>query len=289
MAFLLSLGFLTLFSLKTEAQVIDLGGAQNVTVLGGSTVTNTGATIVTGNLAVSPGTAVTGFPPGVIVGGAIHAADGFASTAHADAFTAYNALAGEASPPVNNLSGKDLGGMTLNPGVYKFNSSAQLTGTLTLNTLGNPDAVFHFQIGSTLTTGSASMVDLLGSISDPNIFWQVGSSATIGTGTIFQGNILALTSITMVSGASLSNGRALAINGAVTMDTNMMNGPAAVIPGNIWNGSASNFGRVTIGRPHCWGIAPGLWQRRPTSFSRSPALPPRMKTRSWMLMSRLPA
>jgi outer membrane autotransporter protein len=239
MALLLSFGLLTLFSLETEAQDIDLGGAQNVTVLGGSTVTNTGATTVTGNLAVAPGTAVTGFPPGVVVGGAIHNNDALAQTAHADTLTAYNTLAGEVSPPSKNLTGTDLGGLTLTPGVYKFNTSAQLTGTLTLNTLGNPDAVFHFQIGTTLTTASASLVDLIGS-SDPNIFWQVGSSATLGSGTVFQGNILALASITMVSGASLSNGRALAINGAVTMDTNQMNGPAAILPSSIWNGSLSN-------------------------------------------------
>src|ERR1700676_871271 len=104
MAFLLSFGFLTLFSLETEAQDIDLGGAQNVTVLGGSTVTNTGATTVTGNLAVAPGTAVTGFPPGVVVGGAIHNNDALAQTAHADTLTAYNTLAGEVSPPSKNLT-----------------------------------------------------------------------------------------------------------------------------------------------------------------------------------------
>ena len=239
-ALLLSFGFLTSFSVKTEAQVIDLGGAQNVTVLAGQTITNTGPTVVTGNLAVSPGTAVTGFPPGTVTG-TIHAGDAAASMAQVGVATAYNTLAGETSPSGNNLSGQNLGGMTLNPGIYKFDSSAQLTGILKLNTLGNPDAVFHFQIGSTLTTDSASMVEILGSISDPNIFWQVGSSATLGAASIFQGNILALTSIALNTGATLSNGRALARNGAVTMDTNMMNGPAAVIPGNIWNGSASHL------------------------------------------------
>ena len=125
---LLSFGFLTSFSVKTEAQVIDLGGAQNVTVLAGQTITNTAPTVVTGNLAVSPGTAVTGFPPGTVTG-TIHAGDPAASMAQVGVATAYNALAGETSPLGNNLSGQNLGGMTLNPGIYKFDSSAQLTGT----------------------------------------------------------------------------------------------------------------------------------------------------------------
>jgi fibronectin-binding autotransporter adhesin len=226
------------------AETIVLGAAQNLTILGGSTVTNTGATIITGNLGLSPGSSVTGFPPGAIVNGAIHINDALAVQGHADAFTAYNQLAGEMLD--TNLTGMDLGGLTLTPGVYRFNTSAQLTGTLRLDTQGDPNAAFHFQIGSTLTTATASAVVLLGlnGGTNSNIFWQVGSSATIGSATAFDGTILALTSITFNSGAGINAGRALAINGAVTLDTNNIRGIAApVVPGGgtFWNGQNSNL------------------------------------------------
>ena len=193
-----------------------LGSAQRFAVLGGSTVTNTGSTIVTGDLGVSPGSAVTGFPPGLIVSGTIHAADA-ARAAQDDVTTAYNSLGGQ--PCTQDLTGQDLGGQTLSEGVYCFSSSAQLTGTLTLNAQGNPNAVFIFQMGSTLTTASASSVVLINGGSPGNVFWQVGSSATLGTSTSFAGNILALTSITVTTGARVT-GRTLARNGAVTLDTN---------------------------------------------------------------------
>ena len=200
---------------------VSLGTAQSFAVLGGSTVTNTGPSTVTGNLGVSPGTAVTGFPPGVLVGGgAIHAADAVALQAQSDLTAAYNAAAG--TPCTVDLTGQDLGGMTLTPGVYCFSSSAQLTGTLTLNLQGNPNSFFLFKIGSTLTTASASSVVLInsgGTLCPNNVFWQIGSSATLGTGSSFAGNILALTSITMTTGTTL-NGRSLARNGAVTLDSN---------------------------------------------------------------------
>ena len=214
-------------SWPAAAQTIPLGAAQNFTVLGATTVTNTGATIITGNLGLSPGSSVTGFPPGMVVNGAIHINDALANQAHADAFTAYQQLVGEA--PTTNLTGQNLGtlGMALTPGVCHFDTSAQLTGTLTLNNGGNPNAPFHFLIGSTLTTASNSLVALLGG-PDQNIFWQVGSSATLGTGTRFVGSIVALTSITLTTGVTL-DGRALAINGAVTMDTNNIQAPATPV------------------------------------------------------------
>jgi hypothetical protein len=199
---------------------ISLGTAQNFTVLGGSTVTNTGPTVVTGDLGVSPGSSVTGFPPGVVIAGTIHAADAVAAQAQSHLTNAYNTAAG--LPCGTDLTGQDLGGMTLTPGVYCFSSSAGLTGTLTLDLQGNPNAFFLFQIGSTLTTASASSVVLLnsgGANCAANVFWQVGSSATLGTGSSFQGNILALTSITLTTGADI-DGRTLARNGAVTLDTN---------------------------------------------------------------------
>jgi type VI secretion system secreted protein VgrG len=194
-----------------------LGQAGTFAVLGASTVTNTGPTVVTGDLGVSPGSSVTGFPPGVVLGGSIHAADALAAQAQTDLTTAYNAVA--ATPCTSDLTGQDLGGMILTPGVYCFTSSAQLTGTLTLNAGGNLNAVFLFKIGSTLTTASASQAIVINGGSSCNVFWQVGSSATLGTGTALAGNILALTSITLTTGSGVS-GRALARNGAVTMDTN---------------------------------------------------------------------
>jgi subtilisin family serine protease len=194
-----------------------LGTASTFAVLGGSTVTNTGATTVNGDLGVSPGSAVTGFPPGTVVGGTIHAADALAAQAQADTTTAYNGLAGQACTA--DLTGQDLGGKTLTAGVYCFSSSAQLTGALTLNAQSNANAVFVFKIGSSLTTASGASVLLINGGSPCNVFWQVGSSATLGTTTTFVGNILALTSITLNTGAGVS-GRALARNGAVTMDTN---------------------------------------------------------------------
>jgi hypothetical protein len=204
-----------------------LGTAGSFAVLGGSTVTNTGATTVNGDLGVSPGTAVTGFPPGTVVGGSIHAADALAGQAQSDVTTAYNNLAGQ--PCTATLTGQDLGGMTLTPGVYCFATSAQLTGALTLNAQGNAGAVFVFKIGSTLTTASGSSVLITNGGSPCNVFWQVGSSATVGTTTAFQGNILALTSITLTNGANVV-GRALARNGAVTLDTNTVSNAACGVP-----------------------------------------------------------
>jgi type VI secretion system secreted protein VgrG len=194
-----------------------LGTAGNFGALAGSTVTNTGNTVINGDVGVSPGTAVTGFPPGVVVGGAIHSNDSVAVQAQNDLTTAYNAIA--AMPCGTDLTGQDLGGLTLTPGTYCFASSAQLTGTLTLDAQGNPNAVFNFQIGSSLTTASASTVIMLNGGSTCNVFWQVGSSATLGTGSFVEGNILALTSITLTTGSGVS-GRVLARTGAVTLDSN---------------------------------------------------------------------
>jgi hypothetical protein len=194
-----------------------LGAASSYAILGGQTVTNTGPTTIDGDVGVSPGTAVTGFPAGIVTGGAIHSADANALQAQGAVTTAYNALAAE--PCTADLTGQDLGGMTLTEGAYCFSSSAQLTGQLTLNAQGNASAVFVFKMVSTLTTASNSSVQVTNGGVDCNVFWQVGSSATIGTTTQFTGNILALTSIALQNGASVS-GRALARNGAVTMDTN---------------------------------------------------------------------
>jgi type VI secretion system secreted protein VgrG len=213
----LCLGFAALLgsSAMTGAQPLS-----SFAVLGGSTVTNTSTpTVVTGNLGVSPGSAVTGFPPGIVVGGTIHAADLVAAQAQSELTTLYNSLASAACN--TDLTGQDLGGLTLTPGVYCFSTSAQLTGTLTLDAQGNPNATFIFKIGSSLTTASTASVLLINSASSCGVFWQVGSSATLGTGTTLAGSVVALTSITLNTGASVS-GRTLARNGAVTLDNSQV-------------------------------------------------------------------
>ena len=195
-----------------------LGSAATFGVVGASTVTNTGPTVVNGDLGLSPGTSVTGFPPGIVTG-TIHIADALALAAQNSITTAYNTLASEACDI--NLTGINLGGLTLTPGVYCFSSSAQLTGTLTLNGLGNPGSVWVFQIGSTLTTASGSSVVFINGGQSCGAFWQVGSSATIGTTTTFRGNVFALASVTMNTGAT-SSGALFARTGAVTLDTNVV-------------------------------------------------------------------
>ena len=195
----------------------NLGSAGTFSVLGATTVTNTGDTVLSGDLGLWGGTSITGFPPG-IVDGTIHQTDGVAQQAQADALTAYNSLA--SSTPTQNLSGQDLGGKILMPGVYAFDSSAQLTGQLTLNTQGNPAAIFIFVIGSTLTTASGSSVVTSNGAACCNVYWVVGTSTTLGTTTNFLGNILANISITLDSGANIVDGSALALNGAVTLDDN---------------------------------------------------------------------
>src|ERR1035438_2947108 len=158
------------------------GTASSFTVLGASTVTNTGVTVVNGNLGVAPGLAVTGFPPGIVTPpGVIQAGNAVATQAEIDANTAYKSLAGLTATA--NLTGVDLGGLLLTPGVYRFDSSAQLTGTLTLNAEGLANAYWVFEIGSTLTTASASAVDIINPGCNDGLFWQVGSSATLGTTT----------------------------------------------------------------------------------------------------------
>ncbi len=191
----------------------------NFSVLAGSTITNTGSTTVSGDVGVSPGTAVTGFPPG-LAGGTIHKADGAAAQAQAALALGYIDAAGRSGG--TSVAG-DLVGKTFTAGVYKSTSSLANSGDVTLDAQGDPAAVFIFQIASTLTTGSGSHIVLANGASACNVFWQVGSSATLGTNSVFKGNILALTSITITTGVHLE-GRALARNGAVTLDADVITG-----------------------------------------------------------------
>ena len=216
-----SWSFTTSASANSQAAPV-LGGAGAFVVLAGSTVTSTGATALTGDLGVSPGTAVTGFPPGTFTG-AMHAGDATSAVGMTDLTTAYNDAAGRTLGPVS-VAG-NLGGLTLPPGLYKSTSSLAISsGDLTLDAQGDANAVFIFQMASTLTTTSGRAVVLAGGAKASNVFWQVGSSATLGTTSVFKGTVMANQSITLSTGATL-NGRALARIGAVTLAGN-----AAVLP-----------------------------------------------------------
>jgi type VI secretion system secreted protein VgrG len=186
---------------------------------------------------VSPGTSISG-SGSIALTGAFHPTDALAAQARADAVNATHFLT--SLLPATILTGQDLGGLVLTPGVYYFDSSAQLTGTLTLDALNDADALFVFQIGSTLTTSSASMVNVVNGGNGTGIFFDVGSSATLGTSSVFAGNILANQSITLNTSAQILCGRAIALNGAVTMDTNE-------ISNNCLQGGDMGSGRTDFG------------------------------------------
>lgn len=228
---MLQLGVFTVLVVSAAPATADasmLGSAQGFAVLAGSTMTNTGPSVLTGAGGVWPGTAVTGFPPGSL-NGAMHTGDATAALAQVDVTIAYDALAGMTR--TLELTGIDLGSLVLTPGVYFFSSSAQLTAGLVLDAQGDPDALFIFQIGSTLTTASDSSVTTINHADGCNVYWQVGSSATLGTDTSFQGNILAMASITLNTGASIIEGRALARTGAVVLDSNIIEAGCIPAPG----------------------------------------------------------
>jgi ice-binding like protein len=215
---ILAIGGLALKPLIANAQQapVDLGTAQSFAVLAGQGVTNTGATVVDGDLGTHPNPAVAGFPPGT-VNGAIHQADAVALQAQTDLTAAYNDAAGRT--PVTTIA-TELGGVTLTPGVYNSLSGTfeiVAGGTLTLDAQGDPDGVFIFQMATTLVTFDSSDVNLIGSASPCNVWWQVGSSATLGTNSNFTGNILALTSIQVLTNVVV-DGRVLARNASVTLD-----------------------------------------------------------------------
>jgi hypothetical protein len=201
-----------------SGSAVPLGSDATFAVLAASTVTNAGPTLVTGNLGVSPGTAITGFGAGngVVTGGAVHAGDPTAAQAQLDLTVAYNNAAGRTSPAAVPA---DIGGMVIAPGVYKAPVSLAITGNVTLDGQNNPNSVFIFQMASTLTTSVNSTVTLINRANACNIFWQVGSSATLNTASVFDGNVLASAAISLGTGTTV-NGRLLARSGAVSLLSN---------------------------------------------------------------------
>jgi hypothetical protein len=213
----------SVFGARASASIF-LGSADSYAVFGAAAVNSAGSTVLNGNLGVSPGSSVTGFPPGV-VNGTLHAADSQAQQAGADALTAFVALGGES--PIQNLTGSDLGGLTLGPGVRSFDTSAQLTGTLTLDGGGNSAGRFDILVGSTLTASVGSSIVLINGAQPDNVFWRIGSSATIGAGSLFSGTVLAGQSITLNTGTEVT-GRLFALNGTTTLNNNVVSVPASV-------------------------------------------------------------
>lgn len=203
-------------ALAAHAQgAVNLGTAASFGVLGGSTVTNTGFTVIEGDVGVSPGTAITGFPPGSITG-EFHTNDAVAAQAQTDARDAYEDM--KVLTADSTLTDSNLGGLILKPGVYFFATSADLTGTLTLNGNGDPNTEFVFQIGSTFIAASNSAIIMIGGADPSQVYFQVGSSATLGTDSKIVGTIIAEDSVTLTTRAQL-DGRAIALTGAVTLDS----------------------------------------------------------------------
>jgi hypothetical protein len=235
---LLSAALTLSHQIATAAQApVALGSAGNYAVLAGSTITSSGLTVVNGDLGLSPGTSLSGFPPGTVIG-TKHIADPAAAAAKADLTIAYNDAAGRSTAPIS-VAG-NLGGQTLTPGLYKSASSLAISsGDLTLDGQGDINAVFIFQMGTTLVTTSGRQVILIGGAQAANVFWQVGTSATIGSGSGMKGTILANQSISFAAGATLA-GRALARIGGVTLIGDAITRPGSGTGGGGGGGASTN-------------------------------------------------
>ena len=257
-----SLGALGLSAADAATTTVGLGTASSFAVLAGTTITNTGSSVIAGDIGLSPGTAVTGFPPGVQSSGVTDVANALAGGAQSDLTTAYNDAASRT--PFTTVTA-DLGGTTLVPGVYRSSTSLSLTGAVTLNGGGDTSAVFVFQAGSTLTSAPGSTVVLENGAQTCNVFWQVGSSATLGTTTNFVGTIMALTSITLDTGASVS-GRALARNGAVTLDDNSITVPSC----STATTTTTSATTTTTGSTTTTTVAPTTTTSTPTTTTTRP-------------------
>jgi len=197
---------------------VALSSAGSLAILSGAGITNTGATVITGDMGLSPGSSVGGFPPGILYG-TLHINDNIAKQAKLDLTAAYNDAAGRTSTDKVYIAG-NIGGLTLTPGLYTSTSSLAISsGDVTFDAQGDPNAVFIIQIASAFTTTAGRQVILSGGALAKNIFWQVGSSATFGTTSVMKGTVMAMQSISFNTGATL-DGRALARNGSVTMQGN---------------------------------------------------------------------
>jgi hypothetical protein len=247
-----SVGLVLVTSAVAAATAVPLATTASFSVLAGSGITNTGPTTVSGDIGTFPTASISGLGT-MTVGGANHAGDAVTQQAKSDLVAAYTTAAGEG--PTNPISA-DLGGRTLLPGVYNSASSMGLTGALTLNAQGDPTSVFVFQLGSALTTASGSQVNLINGAQACNVYWQVGSSATLGTGSTFIGTIIALTSITVTTGVTIE-GRVLARNGAVTLDTDTLTtSRCSTTPGSTTPGTTTP-GTTTPGSTTPGSTTPG--------------------------------
>jgi len=258
-----------------QAAPVNLATAQPFVVLSGAGVTNTGPSVLNGDLGVSPGTSLTGFGLPAVVNGATHANDAVAAQAQSDLTTAYNVAAGQPVPPGNDLTGTNLGNRSLTAGAYGFSTSAQLTGQLTLDAQGDPNAQFVFVIGTTLTTATASSVVLINGASPCNVYWKVGSSATLGTSTAFEGNLMALETISLGSSVTVL-GRVLARNGEVTLINDVLSTPQCATgstptPTEPGSGGTGGSGGTTV-------TPAGSGTKSPGTTGKGTKKPPTAKT-----------
>ncbi len=262
-------GFTTTFPLPANFQPAApqntqlLGNAYSFGVLGNTGVTNTGLTIVSGELGTSPTTAITGFPPGVVLNGSIHSNDSVATAAQASLTTASTTLAARACTGTNNLP---LTSRTLTPGVYCYDTTANIAGDIVLDAQGNPNAEFVFKVGTTLTSNAGASVRLINGASPCNVYWRVNTTTSLGLATFFTGNIVGQGAITLGRGSSVS-GRVLSKTSTVTLDTNSINTPRACVQPVGTSRTLTFTGTVTEPGTYCNGVRVTSYSDEETSYS----------------------